>query len=189
MEYCRHGSLLNYIRRHNRHFINQIVRDGDYEMVDPNITDSVEVQGSNPESAENSGQSGGGWSDESKRHTPLERKDSQMSVVGAESARITTSDLLCWAFQIARGMEYLASRKVIHGDLATRNVLLTDNNVVKICDFGLAKEMYKDYNYLMSSKVILNLDMRNRAKIKYVSILIFRIFVRRPERSQLNGWQ
>lgn len=25
---------------------------------------------------------------------------------------IKTTDLLCWAFQIARGMEYLASRKV-----------------------------------------------------------------------------
>lgn len=25
---------------------------------------------------------------------------------------LTTSDLLCWSFQIARGMEYLASRKV-----------------------------------------------------------------------------
>lgn len=25
---------------------------------------------------------------------------------------ICTQDLLCWAFQIARGMEYLASRKV-----------------------------------------------------------------------------
>lgn len=25
---------------------------------------------------------------------------------------IKTSDLLCWSFQIARGMEYLASRKV-----------------------------------------------------------------------------
>ncbi|KAK3920398.1 Vascular endothelial growth factor receptor 1 [Frankliniella fusca] len=61
---------------------------------------------------------------------------------------ISTRDLICYAFQVARGMEYLASRKVLHGDLAARNILLADNNVIKICDFGLAKSVYKDENYL-----------------------------------------
>lgn len=55
---------------------------------------------------------------------------------------VTTIDLVCWLFQVARGMEYLASRKVIHGDLAARNILLCDDNVVKICDFGLSRSMY-----------------------------------------------
>ncbi|XP_068082704.1 vascular endothelial growth factor receptor 2 [Anabrus simplex] len=60
---------------------------------------------------------------------------------------ICTQDLVCWAFQVARGMEYLAGRKVLHGDLAARNVLLADHDIVKICDFGLAKSMYKSDNY------------------------------------------
>ncbi|CAG2053297.1 unnamed protein product [Timema podura] len=60
---------------------------------------------------------------------------------------ICTRDLLCWAFQVARGMEYLVGRKVLHGDLAARNILLADDNIVKICDFGLAKSMYKSDNY------------------------------------------
>ncbi|XP_014256747.1 vascular endothelial growth factor receptor 1 isoform X2 [Cimex lectularius] len=68
----------------------------------------------------------------------------------APHKNIYTSDLLCYSYQIAKGMEYLASRKVLHGDLAARNILLAENNIVKICDFGLAKNMYDKENYTKS---------------------------------------
>ena len=54
--------------------------------------------------------------------------------------------MISWSKQIANGMDYLSSRKVVHGDLACRNILLARNNVVKISDFGLAKYVeYKEY--------------------------------------------
>uniref|UniRef100_A0A8C8STW9 Vascular endothelial growth factor receptor 3 n=1 Tax=Pelusios castaneus TaxID=367368 RepID=A0A8C8STW9_9SAUR len=61
---------------------------------------------------------------------------------------LTMEDLICYSFQVARGMEFLASRKCIHRDLAARNILLSENNVVKICDFGLARDIYKDPDYV-----------------------------------------
>uniref|UniRef100_A0A1A9WWA6 Receptor protein-tyrosine kinase n=1 Tax=Glossina brevipalpis TaxID=37001 RepID=A0A1A9WWA6_9MUSC len=64
-----------------------------------------------------------------------------------EAMSITTTDLVSWAFQVACGMEYLSSKKVLHGDLAARNILLCEDNIVKICDFGLARSMYKSDNY------------------------------------------
>ena len=41
-------------------------------------------------------------------------------------------------------MEFLTSRQIYHGDLAARNVLLTDNYDAKISDFGLSKRIYRN---------------------------------------------
>lgn len=63
------------------------------------------------------------------------------------SCPFTTTELVCWSWQIAQGMEYLTKRKVLHGDLAARNLLLADGNVIKISDFGLSRDMYKKEIY------------------------------------------
>ncbi|KAM6129977.1 fibroblast growth factor receptor 2 isoform 5-T5 [Phoenicopterus ruber ruber] len=55
--------------------------------------------------------------------------------------QMTFKDLVSCTYQLARGMEYLASQKCIHRDLAARNVLVTENKVMKIADFGLARDI------------------------------------------------
>ncbi|XP_059619407.1 vascular endothelial growth factor receptor 1 isoform X2 [Phlebotomus argentipes] len=82
---------------------------------------------------------------------PVWRSNYRMDYKGP-ARTVTTSDLVCWGFQVARGMDYLASRNILHGDLAARNILLCDDNVVKICDFGLARSMYKSNNYKKQGK-------------------------------------
>ncbi|KRZ79183.1 Fibroblast growth factor receptor 3 [Trichinella papuae] len=59
---------------------------------------------------------------------------------------LTHKELVMYAHQIARGMEHLSSKKCIHRDLAARNVLVTEDFVLKIADFGLARDL-KEIDY------------------------------------------
>ncbi|XP_039309901.1 vascular endothelial growth factor receptor 1 isoform X2 [Solenopsis invicta] len=167
VEYCRFGNLHNYLLRHRNDFINQIdLKTGKLDLTIGMdiLTRTVSVSSNNslsansdtdmvvhycpgtnsdsaevnflPDSCVNSNSSQPGW----RSNYCGDYKDQNLKP-------ICTQDLLSWAFQVARGMEYLSQRKVLHGDLAARNILLAEDNIVKICDFGLAKTMYKDGNY------------------------------------------
>uniref|UniRef100_A0A8C2Q068 Tyrosine-protein kinase n=1 Tax=Cyprinus carpio TaxID=7962 RepID=A0A8C2Q068_CYPCA len=55
--------------------------------------------------------------------------------------------LLNYALQICQGMEYLGSQNYIHRDLAARNILVENESLVKIGDFGLTKSIKDDKEY------------------------------------------
>ena len=73
------------------------------------------------------------------------------NVPGHLESEFSAQLLLTWSYSIARGLEYLVSASIMHGDLAARNILVGENYVAKISDFGLSKMMYynegnKHYN-------------------------------------------
>jgi serine/threonine protein kinase len=62
---------------------------------------------------------------------------------------------LRWSHSICKGMEYLASKNIMHGDLAARNILITNSNndesyLAKIA--GLTKNFYDKTSYVKQDR-------------------------------------
>ena len=56
-----------------------------------------------------------------------------------KGATLRIPDQIEMAAQVASGMAFLELQNYIHRDLAARNVLVGDNNICKVADFGLAR--------------------------------------------------
>ncbi|CAG7786744.1 unnamed protein product [Allacma fusca] len=74
------------------------------------------------------------------------------SNTGNPGIQLNKTILISFCRQIATGMEFLSQKKVIHSDLAARNVLVWDKDVVKITDFGLSRQLYNCANYTKTSQ-------------------------------------
>lgn len=73
----------------------------------------------------------------------LEYGDLLLVVKGCAQYKIemTPAEQLYISWQPACGLAYLASRRLIHMDIAARNCLVGANNLVKISDFGMTKKL------------------------------------------------
>ncbi|XP_059201767.1 vascular endothelial growth factor receptor 3 [Centropristis striata] len=146
VEYCKYGNLSNFLRAKREFFLpyrdrspktqSQVRRMIEAGQMDQRARQPPSPPSSTPASPQSP-------SSNAPTECPAVEKLEDLW-----KTPLTIEDLICYSFQVARGMEFLASRKCIHRDLAARNILLSENNIVKICDFGLARDIYKDPDYV-----------------------------------------
>ncbi|CAM5108796.1 unnamed protein product [Eretmochelys imbricata] len=147
VEYCKFGNLSTYLRSKRNEFVPYKTKNARFRQGKENYAGEI--------SADLKRRLDSITSSQSSTSSGFVEERSLSDVEEEEAASedlcknpLSMEDLICYSFQVARGMEFLASRKCIHRDLAARNILLSQNNVVKICDFGLARDIYKDPDYV-----------------------------------------
>ncbi|XP_046646414.1 vascular endothelial growth factor receptor kdr-like [Daphnia pulicaria] len=137
VEYCRFCNLQSYLIRHRNHFINQLDEFGNLKT--QNDTEDMsdthfDTQSQTGSTVQNST---GCDSNETIEMSNLDISFNK-SIVDSEEPKplwqcqqdvldnadsnesISTRDLISyWAFQVAQGMEYLAEKKVLHGESVT----------------------------------------------------------------------
>lgn len=97
-----------------------------------------------------------------KHHKNIKNQNTDSNIVQMSKSRVpgfgtarsvTQNDLASWSYQVAQGMQFIAAHNIVHGNLAARSILLTDGNIVKISDFGLARAMNRTEAYICEKEV------------------------------------
>uniref|UniRef100_A0A3B4DQN8 receptor protein-tyrosine kinase n=1 Tax=Pygocentrus nattereri TaxID=42514 RepID=A0A3B4DQN8_PYGNA len=141
-EYCCHGDLLNFLRGKTETFLNCVMtvpgiieERSDYKNV---ICERMFIRSDS-----------GISSTCSESYLDMRPVGPRPNSTQVDSWPLDIDDLLRFSYQVAQGLEFLAAKNCIHRDVAARNVLLADGRVAKICDFGLARDIMNDSNYVV----------------------------------------
>ncbi|XP_063343755.1 platelet-derived growth factor receptor beta-like [Pelmatolapia mariae] len=144
-EFCCHGDLVNYLQRNKHTFLHgdtQTKSDNDGGYIDMNKEESAQYVAMKELS----------YADIEPAvyetpHMPADQQEAS-SLLLSDSPLLSLSDLISFSYQIVQAMDFLSSRKCVHRDLAARNVLVCEGKLVKVCDFGLARDLLKDQDYI-----------------------------------------
>ncbi|KAK2882351.1 platelet-derived growth factor receptor beta-like isoform X1 [Channa argus] len=144
-EFCRHGDLVNYLQRNKHTFLQSGTNtksDSDGGYMDMNKEESAQYVAMQELSYADI--------EPTVYEAPYSPTDQQAasSLLLSDSPQLSLNDLLSFSYQISQAMDFLSSRNCVHRDLAARNVLVCEGKLVKVCDFGLARDLIKDQDYI-----------------------------------------
>ncbi|CAG5117304.1 unnamed protein product, partial [Candidula unifasciata] len=141
LEYAKHGDLRKYLLNHRteRNYANAAY-----------LAYGVDSRRTSNYYSTTCGQQPGDNKNKYEKITTDPKKYN--NVPTSESELITSRDVLSFALQICRGLDHLTQNKIVHRDVAARNVLVCEHKVVKISDFGLARKVGEQDVYERTTK-------------------------------------
>lgn len=120
----------------------------------PNIVNLVEIVTSGP-AAFNIGSSTTASKDNRGQvYLVFDYAEHDLQGVLEKGIEFTKPQVKCLIKQLVQGMAYLHERGVMHRDIKGGNLLLTKSGVLKIADFGLAREFRKVNSRHFTTKVV-----------------------------------
>ena len=154
-EYCRHGNLRNYLISQRKNFINLLDPKKEKEIETDKIISENNVirlvlgkrSPLSSDAVQFHTQRENNGNHEEIQLSDFDQEDDNRVTGPTGNKIISTRDLICWSFQIARGMDFLASKKIFHGDLSACNILLAEEGVVKIANVAMARQIYSEENF------------------------------------------
>ena len=58
-----------------------------------------------------------------------------------QGKQFATEDILRYVAQITLGVMAMHSKNILHRDIKTQNIFITQNDILKIGDFGISKQV------------------------------------------------
>lgn len=111
-------------------------------------------------------------------------------LIHSENSNISFETAIEYLIQIAQGLAAVHKAKLIHRDLKPANIFVTNDNLVKLLDFGIARQEDANFNltgdnemlgtlYYMSPEQNMNKAVDHRTDIYSFGVLAFEIIARK----------
>uniref|UniRef100_A0A8C2GKX5 receptor protein-tyrosine kinase n=1 Tax=Cyprinus carpio TaxID=7962 RepID=A0A8C2GKX5_CYPCA len=160
-EYCRYGDLVDYLHRNKHSFLQHYadknhIANGYVSVLCRYVSFGSECDGGYMDMTK----------DEQTEYVPMqelsdsiEYADIQPSPYESPYQQDIYQEQVCHACFNINSHHHLLTEmgNCVHRDLAARNVLICEGKLAKICDFGLARDIMHDNNYISKGSTFLPL--------------------------------
>jgi serine/threonine protein kinase len=99
-------------------------------------------------------------------------------------ANLPERQVLDWLIQLVLSLHYVHQRKILHRDVKTQNIFLTNEGLIKLGDFGIARTLANTYDqaqtfvgtpYYLSPELILEKPYDHRSDVWALGVVLYEV--------------